>query len=329
VSSSPLSVERIKMPSVSVVIPTYNRSKLLLKAIESVLRQTYADYELIVIDDGSTDDTRERLLPYMERIRYFYQDNQGASAAQNAGIRVAKGEWISILGSDDVWRPTKLERQFDALAVLGDEFGACATNCDYIGNSNMSSTVFEEAGIKTDLEYGPLENPIQYIVRENGICVQSLLVLRSLLNDLGGFDESLGLSEDRDLIFRLSFKTRFCYVSTPLVSIDRTPDVQRLTGLLSRKDDQSFIWLELAHKRMLSQSELMDPRITVTIQNMLIAIYYGWARERIGSLKLIIALQIIKKIRRTGQSYPRIIWNLLSSAGSKLLRELRRRISKS
>ena len=327
-----LSLSTIKqsvIPAVSVVIPSYNRSELLLNAIESVLRQTYTDYELIVIDDGSTDDTRKKLLPYMERIRYLYQSNQGASAAQNAGIRVSRGKWVSILGSDDIWQPTKLERQFEVLSILGSEFGACVTNCDYIGNPEMNSTVFEEAGINTNKEYGPLENPILYIVKENGICAQSLLVLRSLLNDLGGFDENLGLSEDRDLIFRLSFKTRFCFISTPLVSIGRTPDVQRLTSLLSRKDDQSYKWLELAHKKMLSRPELVDHEIRETIKNELIAIYYGWARERIGNLRFLITLHIIRKIRKMGPSYSTIQYNLLFSMKGKLLRGIRRLISKS
>jgi glycosyltransferase involved in cell wall biosynthesis len=323
VNTSNTTIKQSTIPAISVVIPSYNRSVLLLKAIESVLWQTYTDYELIVIDDGSTDDTREKLLPYMECIRYYYQSNQGASAAQNAGIEVSLGEWVSILGSDDIWQPTKLERQVEVLSALGNEFGACVTNCDYIGNSGMNSTVFKEAGINTEMEYGPLENPIQYIVKENGICVQSLLVLRSLLNELGGFDESLGLSEDRDLVFRLSFKTRFCFISTPLVSIDRTPDVRRLTGLLSRKNDQSFTWLELAHKKMLSRPELTDHEIRETIQNEMIAIYYGWARERIGSLRLLIAFLIIKKIRKMGLSYSTIILSLLLSARSKLLRGIR------
>lgn len=312
--------ERITPPAVSVVIPTYNRSVLIVNAIESVLHQTYKDYEIIVIDDGSTDDTRERLKPYMNSIRYYYQENCGASAAQNAGVRAAIGKWISILGSDDIWHPTKLKRQFEVLAALGTEYGACVTNCNYIGHSDMSSTVFDEAGIKTAQEFGPLDNPIQYIVKENGICVQSLLVLRSLFNELGGFDENLGLSEDRDLIFRLSFKTKFCFISTPLVSIDRTPDVQRLTGLLSRKDDRTFAWLELAHKRMLSQSKRMDRKTRDIIQDELINIYYGWAKERIGRARLFIAVLIINKIHGMGQTYPRIIWTLLISAIKKIVR---------
>ena len=110
------------MPTVSVIIPTFNRSKLVINAIRSVLRQTYRDYELIVVDDGSTDDTPEALKPYMDRIRYVHQPNLGASAAQNRGGQLARGKWISILASDDVWLPTKLEAQLKAVASLGKDF---------------------------------------------------------------------------------------------------------------------------------------------------------------------------------------------------------------
>ena len=97
------------MPTISVIIPTFNRSKLVVNAIDSVLNQTYKDYEIIVVDVGSTDDTRESLKPYMHRIRYVCQANLGASAARNRGIQLARGKWISILDSEDLWLPTKLE----------------------------------------------------------------------------------------------------------------------------------------------------------------------------------------------------------------------------
>ena len=82
------------MPAVSVIVPTFNRSKLVVNAIQSVLCQTYQDYEIIVVDDGSTDDTEEALTPYMDRIQYVYQANLGASAAQNRGVQLARGKWI-------------------------------------------------------------------------------------------------------------------------------------------------------------------------------------------------------------------------------------------
>ncbi|MBM2835200.1 MAG: glycosyl transferase [Candidatus Brocadiaceae bacterium] len=94
---------------VSVVIPTYNRAPYVIMAIESVLAQSYQDYEIIVVDDGSTDGTRDVLEPYRDRIRYMYQDNKGVSAARNTGIQESRGEWIAFLDSDDEWLPNKLE----------------------------------------------------------------------------------------------------------------------------------------------------------------------------------------------------------------------------
>lgn len=132
---------------VSVVIPTFNRGEHLIGALESVFAQTHQDYEVIVVDDGSTDDTRRRLQPYVERIRYFYQDNQGASAARNKGIEFARGEWIATLGSDDVWSPTKLERQFEAITALGGDLGACFTDCQFAGNSSLRRTAFDLGGL--------------------------------------------------------------------------------------------------------------------------------------------------------------------------------------
>ena len=124
------------MPTVSVIIPTFNRSKLVVNAIRSVLCQTYRDYEIIVVDDGSTDDTAEALTPYMDRIRYVYQANLGPGAAQNRGIQLARGKWISILASDDLWLPTKLEAQLKVVTMLGNGFGACFTDCDFFGSTH-------------------------------------------------------------------------------------------------------------------------------------------------------------------------------------------------
>src|SRR5262245_39849002 len=135
------------MPTVSVIIPTFNRSKLVVNAIRSVLCQTNRDYEIIVVDDGSTDNTAQALTPYMDRIRYVSQANLGTSAAKNSGLQLARGKWISILDSDDCWLPTKLEAQLNALATLGKDFGASFTNCEYVGNTDLVPSAFEQAGL--------------------------------------------------------------------------------------------------------------------------------------------------------------------------------------
>ena len=101
---------------VSVIIPTYNRAKYITSAIDSVLSQTYNNIEIIVVDDGSNDSTREVLYRYGNKIRYVYQENLGVSAARNRGIELSKGEWIAFLDSDDVWFPKKLSVQMEHIS---------------------------------------------------------------------------------------------------------------------------------------------------------------------------------------------------------------------
>src|SRR4051812_35041738 len=106
------------MPTVSVIIPTYNCAALVTVAVDSVLAQTVQASEVIVVDDGSTDDTRERLSSY--RIRYLHQQNQGVAAARNNGLREASGDLIAFLDADDVWYPRKLELQIAAIEANPD-----------------------------------------------------------------------------------------------------------------------------------------------------------------------------------------------------------------
>ena len=106
--------------SVSVVIPTYNSGQYLPEALESVLAQTVPPLEIIVVDDGSTDDTADRLHPYLNLITYKFQTNSGVSAARNAGLQLAKGDYVAFLDADDVWHPRKLEFQMGILTSHPD-----------------------------------------------------------------------------------------------------------------------------------------------------------------------------------------------------------------
>ena len=103
------------MPKVSVIIPTYQYDSFIGEAIDSVLAQTYKDYELIVVDDGSIDRTREIISKYGSNINYIYQENKGLAAARNTGIRATKGEYLSFLDADDAWLPNKLEVEVEFL----------------------------------------------------------------------------------------------------------------------------------------------------------------------------------------------------------------------
>src|ERR1017187_5289101 len=125
-------------PFISVVIPTYNRCQMLMTAIESVLAQTYPAFEMVVVDDGSSDGTGEILQRFIDQrygrgmqtqpIRYFYQSNQGQSVARNKGVEEARGEWIAFLDSDGLWFSEKLEWQVRAVAQFKNDCGACLTD---------------------------------------------------------------------------------------------------------------------------------------------------------------------------------------------------------
>jgi glycosyltransferase involved in cell wall biosynthesis len=117
------------MPTVSVIINTYNSSHFLVKAVESVLAQTYQNFELIVVDDGSTDDTKEAIAPYLDRLTYIYQENKKYSAAKNTGIRASSGTYIAFMDSDDIWMPEKLTRQ---VTILEQHPEAALTYCQAV-----------------------------------------------------------------------------------------------------------------------------------------------------------------------------------------------------
>ena len=308
-------------PTVSVVITTYNRAGQVVEAITSVLRQTWTDYELIVVDDGSTDDTRERLKPYIERIRYMYQANRGVSSARNAGSRAARGRWLAYLDSDDVWHPTKLQRQFEAVAAMGDRYGACFTNCIYKGDPNLSSPIFEIAGFRVDEEFGGVSNPLRFIMSESfALCIQSLLVLRVAFDKTGGFDESITIAEDREFIFRLSFLTKFCYVSEALVTIDRTLGVERLTRFTSQRNERVHTWHEQLLKSMLADPRLVDPEIRSLIEAELMAVYYDWTATRLMRLDVPGSFRSLGMLREMGQTRSRILRTLITRAKAKALR---------
>ena len=293
-------------------------------AVGSVLEQTYKDYEIIVVDDGSTDDTAVRLRRYGDRIRYCYQENRGASAAQNKGIELSKGQWIAILASDDTWSPRKLELQIEALGKMGSKFGACFTDCKYIGDSDLKLTVFEEAGLRTEAEYGPLDDPIKYLLGKHAlIFVQSLLVRRSLVEGDSGFDLNLVVSEDTDLIFRLASRTRFCYVNLPLVKVDRTPGRKdRLTCLFTDEAEKACSISEYRLQKWLRLAkEQGDIEVYRRISDSQRELYYHWLiiglrRRRYGS----VVLPLVRKIRSTGDDYGTICARVLDRGVRKLAR---------
>jgi len=163
---------------VSVVIPTYNRAPYVTMAIESALAQSYQDYEIIVVDDGSTDGTRDVLEPYRDRIRYMYQDNKGVSAARNTGIQESRGEWIAFLDSDDEWLPNKLEIQIGYVKSY-PEICLVAANMTVIKPHGDTVSLFNAKGFdKIAGEFLYIERPLIQLLRYN-FAYPSTLLLKS------------------------------------------------------------------------------------------------------------------------------------------------------
>lgn len=195
-------------PSVSVIIPTYNRGWTLTDAIDSVIAQTFQDFELIVVDDGSEDNTAELLADYGCAIQAIRQANAGVSAARNAGIRAAGGEFIAFLDSDDRWLPDKLQVQ---TAYFNTHPAAviCQT---------------EEIWIRNGKRVNPKKvhkKPSGQIFRPSlALCLVSpsaVMLRREVFDEIGGFDETLPACEDYDLWLRISARYPVYLVDTPLI----------------------------------------------------------------------------------------------------------------
>ena len=204
-------------PLVSVIIPTYNRARLLPGAISSVLGQTHSRIELIIVDDGSTDETSEVLEQYGDRIRVLRQANAGPAIARNRGIALATGGIIAFLDSDDEWLPTKIERQVASLEAAGPEVGCCLCNCLVRFANGSSSSTFAIADTIPDRPSGIWLNPVEILLNRFVMFCQAVAIRREVLERVGYFDESLRFGEDYELPFRLALQGPWTIIRDELV----------------------------------------------------------------------------------------------------------------
>jgi len=202
--------------TVSVIIPTYNRAGSVCDAIDSVLEQTFKDCEIIVVDDGSTDDTSQVLKRYGENIKYFYQQNEGVSAARNRGIFEASGDWLAFLDSDDTWKPNKLEMQIEALRDTGASVCLGGHEDDF-GNKFIDFAQDVPLG-----SYRYIDPAFELVFKKNmHPLIQSMLIKKKLITSLGLFDQTLRVAEDTRLIYRIVFKTGVTYINDILFVLKR------------------------------------------------------------------------------------------------------------
>jgi len=195
-------------PLISVIIPTCNRVTFVCEAIDSVLAQTEKDFELIVVDDGSTDATAATVESYGERVRYLFQSNAGASAARNCGIKNARGKLITFLDSDDLWLPKKLARQM-AWMNAHPEIMLCYTDEIWIRHGVRVNQK------KIHAKAGGWIYPL--CLPRCIISPSSVLVRRELFEAVGVFDEQLPICEDYDLWLRVASRFEVGFLAEPLI----------------------------------------------------------------------------------------------------------------
>ena len=197
----------MQTPLVSVIIPTFNRAEVVSRAVNSVLNQTFKDFECIVVDDGSTDGTDSVLLGFADKIKVIKTENRGVSAARNTGAKLAAGKYIAFLDSDDEWKPQKLQKQCDFMRQSG--FRISQTDETWVRNGkfvNKSAKYIRPSG---DIFYNCLE-----------VCAvtpSSVMMERELFFEYGGFDGTFPVCEDYDLWLRMSLKEKFGLIDEPLI----------------------------------------------------------------------------------------------------------------
>lgn len=229
------------MPAVSVIIPTYNYGRFIGAAVQSVLDQTFRDCEIIVVDDGSTDNTAQVVSQFGDRVTYLFQPNRGKSAARNRAIQEATGQWVAFLDADDRWLPSKIERQLEILKLTGEQ-AAVHSNFSIV-NEDRSMHLYWREQVPESVAKG-LE--ASDLVLWNVVGTLTVMVSRDKVLDVGGFDEGQLSAEDWDLWLRMGLAgLQFVYVDEPLAIYRRhganmQRDIDRMRTYRIRVLDKFF-----------------------------------------------------------------------------------------
>lgn len=196
-----------KQPLVSIIIPNYNHAKYVGDAILSILRQTYSNYEIIVVDDGSTDNSREVIAEFQDQVRYIWQENQGLSAARNTGIQAARGQLIGLLDADDMFEADFLSVMVAALENC-PEAAAAYSGYRFIDENNLPLPQKEARNI-------PPDNLYQVLIYGNFMVPENMLVQKRCYEEVGLFDITLCACEDWDMWLRIA--SHYIVIGVPML----------------------------------------------------------------------------------------------------------------
>jgi len=296
-------------PKVSVIIPVYNGEKYITQAIESVLAQTYKNFEIIIVNDGSTDNSFEKIKPYLNlpNIKYIEQENKGVAAARNTAIKSSSGELIAFLDQDDLWVPEKLEIQVDYLRQYPD-VGLVHSNISYINEcpelmetpkdwlTNAEGMCFKELFIK------------------NRIAVLTVVLKRQCLDQVGLLNESISRSDDYELWLRISRMF-------PIGHVNKTLALYRLHKSNTSHDRFRMTLAELITiNSIVSQSSDVHKEIGRDVVNerlfelnFQVANWYMWWLQDFKTAQRYF-IEAIKKRPGHWLSYKRLLWCLLTSS---------------
>jgi glycosyltransferase involved in cell wall biosynthesis len=260
--------------SISVVIPAYNAEKSISRTIESVLAQTRQADEIIVVDDGSTDDTAERIKKFGSKVRYIYQENAGPSVARNRGIETAGGEWIAFLDADDEWLPERLSRQVELLERNEHLVWATANFYQCLCNENRRSCNVSPDLAKKALAQKEYFSDFFTASLPHGCgWTGTMLIKKEILEQAGMFQVGLHIDEDTDLWFRIAYRwPRIGFVAEPLAIYHMTTE----QSLMQR------------HQRLKFQSDLINRHLELAAGYGRIEAFKpragGWVSSRIRGL---------------------------------------------
>jgi len=268
-----------KQPLVSVIIPTYNTGVYIKEAVDSALSQTHPNIEIIVVDDGSTDNTKAVLQPYInsEKVKYIYQRNKGLPGARNTAIKEAKGKYVALLDADDLFLPDKLGRQVQHLEENKD---LDLSYCDIYHFKDSEPDKL----LRLNYTYYSGEAVFEKLLEKNFIAPLSVVVRRSVFDRLGYFDESLRRSEDYEFYLRLAYGgAKIDFLPTPLAKL-RIRHRANLQGLESQPKMKmsSLNVLKMVSERMSGEDRekyKMIERIETYKRKL------GWAYLMVGDKK--------------------------------------------
>ena len=201
-----------KNPKVSVIIAAYNGEKYISDAIESVFNQTYENIEVIVIDDGSTDNTAERIKLYLSRVKYLYQDNAGVANARNSAIQNSQGEFIAFLDHDDIWLPVKIERQVDYF-LKNSQSKFVHTPVRYI---NHLGEIIEPSGYWGKLKFNGEVKDVKEIFMHFAMLQSTMMIKKEIFDEIGLWDQAFTSGDGYDLCLRIALKYTLGFINEPL-----------------------------------------------------------------------------------------------------------------